>query len=236
MYDAKLSTRSRLQILGQIKRKLSANNVRYKMFKETVFGPWLDIRTYELDNHMIHYLLLHQRYVKDPHVNTPFYFDVGKHKLEFGRKEFSLITGFRMGDCSLESFQTAKLNSFRHRVFPEVERVKGSLVSDLVTKHNHQFNSLSDIDAVRVCLLFALEVFIGPQLRHVIPDEILNLVDYIDSWNKFPWGQYIWEEFHNRVYNTVKKYAEKHLRMVAANPSHVPQYTLQGFVFPLKVS
>ncbi|GJW19752.1 hypothetical protein Tco_0027188 [Tanacetum coccineum] len=87
-------------------------------------------------------------------------------------------------------------SGFRDRVFPGVARVKGIELNKLLHSQT-DFNNLLDDDAVRVCLLLVLDfVFMGFELRHVISNQVLNLVNDFSAWDSFPWGQYIWEEFH----------------------------------------
>ncbi|GJS66082.1 ulp1 protease family, C-terminal catalytic domain-containing protein [Tanacetum coccineum] len=86
VYDAKVSARSRLYLLKTIGSKLAFKPERYKKFRSTVFGLWLDIRIQEHDNHLINYLLQHQRNVKDPSTGIPFIFDIGPNTIEFGRR------------------------------------------------------------------------------------------------------------------------------------------------------
>ncbi|GJY70200.1 phospholipase-like protein [Tanacetum coccineum] len=199
VYDAKISTRTRLYLLKTIGSKLDLKPDRYKKFKSTIFGLWLDIRTQEHDNHLINYLLQHQRYVKDPSTDIPFIFDIGPHTLEFGRREFCLVTSFIFGDGSLDHLSGVQ-TSFRDRVFPEIARVKGTYLNKLL--HNQTaFNKLLDDDDVRVCLLLALDfVFMGYELRHIIKNEVLNLVDDLSAWNNFHWGEHIWIEFYKRSF------------------------------------
>nr|GEZ34423.1 phospholipase-like protein [Tanacetum cinerariifolium] len=87
-------------------------------------------------------------------------------------------------------------SGFYDRVFPEVARVKGIELNKLLHSQT-DFNNLLDDDVIRVCLLLALDfMFLGFELRHVISKEVLNLVDDFSAWDNFPWGHYIWEEFH----------------------------------------
>ncbi|GJX41951.1 phospholipase-like protein [Tanacetum coccineum] len=140
------------------------------------------------------------RYVKDPSTDTPFIFDIGQHTLEFGRREFCLVIGFHFGKVCLDHLSKGP-SGFRDRVFPGVARVKGIELNKLLHSQT-DFNNLLDDDVVRVCLLLALDfVFMGFELRHVISNQLLNLVNDFSAWDNFPRGQYIWEEFHKRVYN-----------------------------------
>nr|GEU87841.1 phospholipase-like protein [Tanacetum cinerariifolium] len=185
VYDAKVSARTRLYLLKTIGSKLAFKPERYKKFRSIVFGSWLDIRTQEHDNHLINYLLQHQRNVKDPSTDIPFIFDIGPNIIEFGRREFCLVTGFIFGDYSLDHLKGVN-SCFRERVFPEKSSVKGLVLNKLLNNHT-EFNKLLDDDVVRVCLHLALDfVFMGFELKHVIANELLGLVDGLSAWNDFP--------------------------------------------------
>ncbi|GJZ82726.1 phospholipase-like protein [Tanacetum coccineum] len=235
VYDAKVSARTRLYLLKTIGSKLAFKLECYKKFRSIVFVSWLDIRTQEHDNHLINYLLQHQRNVKDPSTDIPFIFDIGLNTIEFGRREFCLVTRLLFGDCLLDHFKGVK-SCFRERVFPEKSNVKGLDLNKILNNHT-EFNKLLDDDDVRVCLLLALDfVFMGFEIRHVIANELLGLVDDLSAWNDFPWGEYMWIEHHKRVYNNDSKYREGHLKkLTTMGPTFMPTYTLQGFVFAFKI-
>ncbi|GKA01775.1 ulp1 protease family, C-terminal catalytic domain-containing protein [Tanacetum coccineum] len=38
----------------------------------------------------------------------------------------------------------------------------------------------------------------GYELRHIIANEVLNLVDDFSAWNNFSWGEHMWIELHKR--------------------------------------
>ncbi|PWA44200.1 phospholipase-like protein [Artemisia annua] len=242
-YHAKVSTRTKLHYLRTIRQKLSANRERLSLFKSTVFGDWLNIKTHFHDNHLLHYLLQHQRKVQNPDINTPFYFDIGQHSLEFGRQEMCLILGFRFGDVSFahchkrkSGFKARILKILRENLRERTQTIKAEHLLKILNDP-FEFGSLTNDDAVRVCLLLILEsVFMGKQERSLISENILVLVDDLYAWNAFPWGEYIWEEFHNKVYNAVLKVRDRHLSEIAEKgASYVATYTLCGFAFALKV-
>ncbi|GJY06087.1 hypothetical protein Tco_0373141 [Tanacetum coccineum] len=124
------------------------------------------------------------RNVKDPSTDIPFIFDIGPNTIEFGRREFCFVTGFLFGDGSLDHLKGVN-SCFRERVFPENSSVKGLDLNKLLNNHI-EFNKLLDDDVIRVCLLLALDfVFMGFELRHVIANELLGLVDDLSVWNDF---------------------------------------------------
>ncbi|GJX92733.1 cycloartenol synthase [Tanacetum coccineum] len=183
VYDVKVSFRSKLHILQTIRSKLSWKGDQLDIFTRTVFGPWLNIQTTLHDNHLLNFLLQHQRRVRNPSPNKPFIFDIDGRTLEFGRKDFCLITSFRFSKVNLDPKEEDH-SKFRKRVFPKIGNLKGKHLLALVNK---DVNKLDDEDVIRVCLLLALDfVFMGHELRHAITNPIVNLVDDFYKWDAFP--------------------------------------------------
>ncbi|PWA76715.1 phospholipase-like, Aminotransferase-like mobile domain protein [Artemisia annua] len=243
VYDAKLSTRTKLNIIKTIRQQLSSNPDRLKLFKNTVFGQWLHIKSYEHDNHLLHYLLQHQRYVENPNLNTPMYFDIWGHSLEFCREDMCLVLGFRFGDDSLDhlkkhqsGFGKRILTFLKERRTEKISNIKADQLFQILTD-TVEFDELSNDDVVRLCILLFLEnIFMGKQERKLISNEILVLVDDFYAWNTFPWGEYIWIEFHKKIYNAISKVRDRHLLEIATKGHrYIATYTLCGFAFALKI-
>ncbi|GJU13443.1 TATA-binding protein-associated factor BTAF1 [Tanacetum coccineum] len=55
-----LQVRSSVKLLKEINDLLKKNPTRQRLFRRTVFGPWLDILSHDNDNHLMHYVLHHQ--------------------------------------------------------------------------------------------------------------------------------------------------------------------------------
>ena len=231
----KVTIRCRLYIISHVKRKLANNEDRYAMFRNSVLGPWLDLKSEEHENHVLNFMLQHQKHIENPSYETPMYFEIDKHTLELGRREFCLLTGLRFGKIRLQHLKES-VSGFCDRVFPGYERIKGYDLANVL--ESESFNKMSNEDAVRLCMLLVAEyVLKGQELRHVLTNEILCLVDDFYAWDAFPWGEYMWMEFHDRVYNVVSKKREEHLlEFVKVGPSYQAFYLLYGFVFALKVS
>ena len=129
MFEAKLTVRSRLEHLSTISGLLKGN--RNILFRKTVFGPWLDFPAYNADNHLYNYL--YQNQVIVPEVKDHYsslIFEIGDNSLEFGREQFSLITGFSLGHVEKEEIDVGRLVSglkhspFFDRLFPEKKLTK----------------------------------------------------------------------------------------------------------------
>ncbi|GKD17241.1 phospholipase-like protein, partial [Tanacetum coccineum] len=207
LYDVKICVRSSVKLLGEIKDLLERNPTCERLFRRIVFGPWLDILSYDNDNYLMHYVLQHQVSVsKIPSDCPPLILHIGDHWLQFGRKEFCLITGFQFG-IVLEKHK--KSSPFCERLFSDKitkKAVKRLISIELlrVLRHKKTWLGLSDMDAVRVCLLIVVElVFMGKEDRNCILKHILSLVEDFDSWNDYPWGEYMWEKFYKRTVNVI---------------------------------
>ncbi|GJT62551.1 hypothetical protein Tco_1006084 [Tanacetum coccineum] len=102
-------------------------------------------------------MLRRQHKVDDQHHDMPLIYYMEGHKLHFGHREFSLITGFRFGTVSFDLHSSGELK-FRNRVFPN--KICFSITNlDIigVIEDEEIFGKLSDDDAIRLCLLLALE-------------------------------------------------------------------------------
>ncbi|GJU96320.1 hypothetical protein Tco_1321076 [Tanacetum coccineum] len=60
LYYVKICVRSSVKLLEEIKLLLERNPNRERLFRRTGFERWLDILSHDNDNHLMHYVLLHQ--------------------------------------------------------------------------------------------------------------------------------------------------------------------------------
>ena len=234
-YEAKVIVRSKLNYLSLIREKL--NEKRRILFRTSCFGGWLDLFFFDHEPHLLDYIFKNQVYVNDEHYDMSLVYNVDGRQLHFGRPEFCLITGFRFGKW-VSSHDLSKGDiKFKTRVFPNKI---GTNLSNLdllgLVEDEELFSKLSDEDAVRVCLLLALEViFKGRLLSDHVDDKLLCLVEDLDVWNKFPWGEHIWRQLYNQIVNVVDKHKWQHLKGLERSPKFVSTYTVGGFVWAFKV-
>ncbi|GJZ44104.1 phospholipase-like protein [Tanacetum coccineum] len=174
--------------------------------------------------------------VDDQHHDMPLIYYMEGHNLHFGRREFSLITGFRFGTVSFDLHSSGELK-FQNRVFPN--KIGFSITNlDIigVIKDEEMFGKLSDDDAIRLCLLLALEViFMGHLLTFNVDDTLFSLVGNIEAWNSFPWGEHLWCHLYNEIKNLKERHGDEHYYGLFKDRNYVPTYTLSGFVFAFQI-
>ncbi|GKC20574.1 phospholipase-like, aminotransferase-like mobile domain protein [Tanacetum coccineum] len=181
-------------------------------------------------------MLQKQKISDNDHYDLPLIYSVNGHTLHFGRREFCLISGFKFGFLSFRKFREGDI-TFRDRVFPEKigEYLKNIDLLSLI-EDEYRFSSLSDPDSIRVCLLLSLEViFMGHELGSAVDDVFLRMVEDLDVWNDFPWGEHMWRELYGAIRNVNLNHQQGHHKALEMNPNFVPTYSLSGFLLSFKI-
>ncbi|GJZ62721.1 phospholipase-like protein [Tanacetum coccineum] len=210
-------------------------DTQVQIFKKTCFGHWLDISLKRNNQLLIHTLLT---CMVDSVANELSFLVSGK-RIRFRRQEFCLVTGLRFGSNMYmkEWVKNMAENSFRNRIFPDIEArsVKLSDVIAIFDKMRGKSLVLEDNDAVKICLLVLLQHgFLGHQMSHNISNEMLMLVeDLSNCWNIFPWGSYIWDHTYPQLRDALNKRQVSHddKREKGAEI----RYTLTGFVYAFMI-
>ncbi|GJY18863.1 hypothetical protein Tco_0390354 [Tanacetum coccineum] len=98
------------------------------------------------------------------------------------------------------------------------------------------FGKLSDEDAVYLCLLLAIEViFMGRLLTFKVDDTLFRLVDNLEGWNSFPWGEHLWTHLYDEIKNLKERHIDEHYYGLKKDRNYIPTYTLSGFIFAFQI-
>ncbi|GJW52926.1 phospholipase-like, aminotransferase-like mobile domain protein, partial [Tanacetum coccineum] len=197
---------------------------------------WLDLTYVENEESLIHYMLQKQKISDNDHYDHPLIYSVNGHTLYFGRHEFCLISGFKFGFLIFCKFREGDI-TFRDRVFPEKigEYLKNIDLLSLI-EDEYRFSSLSNPESIRVCLLLSLKViFMGHELGSAVDDVFLRMVEDLDVWNDFPWGEHMWRELYGAIRNVNLNHQQRHHKALEMNPNFVPTYSLSGFLLSFKI-
>ncbi|GJZ03960.1 phospholipase-like protein [Tanacetum coccineum] len=181
-------------------------------------------------------MLRKQHKVDASHYDMPLIYYTEGHSLHFGRPEFALITGLPFGHVNFGLYTSGELK-FRNRVFPHK---LGLSVTNLdvigVIEDEETFQKLCDQDSIRLCLILCLEViFMGRLLTCPVDDTLFRLVESLEDWNCFPWGEHIWTHLYDQIQNVIEKHSDEHYFGMKRDRMYVPTYSLSGFVFAFQV-
>nr|GEV17663.1 phospholipase-like protein [Tanacetum cinerariifolium] len=232
-YNARVYVKSKLHYFLLLKDRLGLD--RCVLFKETYFGRWLDLTYVENEESLIHYMLQKQKISDNDHYDLPLIYSVNGHTLHFGRRKFCLISGFKFGFLSFHKFREGDI-TFRDRAFPEkIGEYLNNIDLLSLIEDEYRFSSLSDPDSIRVCLLLSLEViFMGHELGSVVDDVFLKMVEDLDVWNDFPWGERMWRELYGAIRNVNLNHQQGHHKALDMNLNFVSTYSLSGFLLSFK--
>nr|GEX55319.1 hypothetical protein [Tanacetum cinerariifolium] len=101
----------------KIKERISSSKKHLDLFKNIVFGKWLDFDDTNYDNHLLNYVLHHQRPSLSNSVDSNILFDVAGHTLLLGRAEFCLVTCFACGKVIFPRYLDGGIPLFVKRLF-----------------------------------------------------------------------------------------------------------------------
>ncbi|GKC04827.1 hypothetical protein Tco_0996437 [Tanacetum coccineum] len=87
-YDCKVTIRLRPSTILFIQERLSKSNKRLKLFTDTIFRKYLDLDVEDNDNHLLNYVLHHQRPQLSKSIDSNIVFDISGHTLLFRRRVF----------------------------------------------------------------------------------------------------------------------------------------------------
>ncbi|GJX16758.1 phospholipase-like protein [Tanacetum coccineum] len=68
-----------------------------------------------------------------------------------------------------------------------------------------------------------------------VDDVFLRMVEDLEDWNDFPWGEHMWRELYAAIRNVNSNHKQAYHKALEINPNFVPTYSLSGFVLYFKI-
>ncbi|KAI3883693.1 hypothetical protein MKW92_038819 [Papaver armeniacum] len=179
-----VTTYSSLLLLAEVRGWLSVNE--QAIFKGTAIGHLLSVpEDSKFSGTILHFLLSREIHVDDK--PDEMHFKVGGKILHFGKREFALITGLSFKKPQKAFVSPADPSSLMRTYFPNQDRIIGSKVKALLSKKN---STLPSLDRVKLALLLVVHRFLmGRQDSDIINIVFWHLVDDLEEFNKYPWGE-----------------------------------------------
>ncbi|KAI3894054.1 hypothetical protein MKW92_026072, partial [Papaver armeniacum] len=173
-----------LLLLAEVRDLLSVDE--QAIFKGTAIGHLLSVPDdSKFSGTIVHFLLSREIQLDDK--PDEMHFKVGGKVLHFGKREFALITGLSFNKSEKDFISSLNPSSLMRKHFPNQDRVSASEVKDLLSKNNSACPSL---DRVKLALLLVVHNFLmSRQYRQAINISYWHLVDDLEEFNKYPWGE-----------------------------------------------
>ncbi|VFQ79430.1 unnamed protein product [Cuscuta campestris] len=172
-----------------------------EVFRGTVFGKLLDVPEVRwISNGLLVGLLERYKLPKQGITGCKeMKFKIKGRKVLFTKPEFELIAGLGSGGIRI-TLNDERLGDFGLRYFNTGKSIQRCHITDALLQHNKDDLGVETDDVVKLALLHLLgNVMFGHQSCVSFPIGYINLVDDLDAFDKFPWGEVIWEELLTHV-------------------------------------
>ncbi|XP_026415153.1 uncharacterized protein LOC113310637 isoform X2 [Papaver somniferum] len=182
--NVKITIYSSLLQLAEVRDWLSVDE--QAIFKGTAIGHLLSVPAdLKYSGTILHFLLSREIHVDDK--PDEMHFKVGGKILHFGKREFALVTGLSFKKPEKDFVSPLKSSSLMWTHFPNQYRVTGLQVKALLFKKN---STCPSQDRVKLALLLVVHRFLmGCPDRDAINISYWHLVDDLEEFNKYPWGE-----------------------------------------------
>ena len=189
-------------------------------------GHFLDMSELTFSGILVHELLL--REVHTSNLEDEMWFYIGRKRIRFSRQEFVLITGLQMRDYPPAQQLHRKLGTrLWDTYFSGVKKLSYIFLDQWYARLN--LEKMDDADAVKLSLFyFVHRVLIPRDERSGIQNFVLCLVDDLDEFNKYPWGNIAWTVLHNSLKKAAFQKLEKIKRKGFAQKKF-ESYNVYGF-------
>ncbi|KAL9458079.1 hypothetical protein AB3S75_007019 [Citrus x aurantiifolia] len=227
-FPGKITCLSTLRPIENIKLKLTEH--QEKIFKNSCFGHFIDMKEVQFSSHLCHKMLLREVSSNDYEMR----FLVGGSEGRFSMKEFALISGLNCGkyprlDISQkdedETVCDALLNGETRFTNQQLE--KAFLAAD----------TANDMQMVKLAMLYFLEcVLLGKERKVLIDTSHIHMVDHFETFNNFPWGRKSFNVTLSGMRRALKNRVQKFQAKQATKPVHKEEkYSLLGFPYSFQV-
>lgn len=183
-----------LKIIDQIKKNLEKENL--EKFERSCFGHFLNIKQIKFQGQILMHLLMHID--MDASNKERLVLRINNSVIEFGPRDFSLITGLRLGavDANLETFvSSASSSSIQKDVFKSKPKIFVENIRTAFLNTSRANEGRGELTLKLAMLYFLHGALIAVHPQQKIDFKYFGLVEDMQKFNEFPWGQVAYEFF-----------------------------------------
>ena len=195
------------------------------MFSNSCFGQFLDVPKVTRSSKIINHLLMRVGYfVGEEEREDTLFIELGGEPRAFTREDFCSILGLRHGDVpALDYTEPAEGGLFSELFSKGTTNSRVVLTTKLVESQGWPHEK-----RVKLLLLhFLFNVLLGAPLGTTIRDwSYVKLVEDLDQFNSYPWGNVVWKFFVENCRKYVKNVEKKDSKA---------KINLPSFMYPLQI-
>ncbi|CAH9144535.1 unnamed protein product, partial [Cuscuta epithymum] len=177
------------------------NQDQLQTFRNTTFGKMIDIGNVQWMTGQLLILIVenHVKKLDGKVYRDRFIFNIGDRLVYFYKREFALITGFKMGG-EKPVISTETKGDIWKRFFNSRDNVSRKDIKRAFEEFDNILVDKQPLDKVKLAVLNIISNFlIGNQPSVKCPEKYINMVDNLDLVNEYPWGDEIWEDLLEKV-------------------------------------
>ncbi|XP_052287642.1 uncharacterized protein LOC112498263 [Citrus sinensis] len=230
-FPGRISSMCKLSsVIKAIEEKLTKRQLT--MFKNDIFGHFLECRSFPFSGVILHNLLLRQVAHEEDSREDQLWFQIGEHLIRLSIVEWCLVTGLSFGvDTNQKNDEMEQ--RLRNTYFGGVHRKINVKEFDAIFKELkfEEMDDMDDMDALKIALFYFADRVLNARKNHCqINFDWLDQVDDIQYFRKRSWDLLSWEMIYESFDNALFEKDEKFKKTRLKNPDHnIEKYNLYGF-------
>lgn len=178
-----------------------------QIFERTCFGYFLQFKDMRFDLVLVHLFILREVIRRD--MRDQLWFQINGVNMRFSLYEFALVTDLYFStftNIAMYMPQEAR-NRIRDTYF---KGVRSMTHSDIKRVFIMRPQGGDDDDVVKLALLYCFHmVLLGNDDNKKVNIQFLQLVDYYDGFNVFPWVKLAWDTTYQSICKAITKLSLK---------------------------
>ncbi|CAH9067529.1 unnamed protein product [Cuscuta europaea] len=186
--------------------KVQLNQQEIEQFRDTVFGWVLDIEHMPRISGQLSIAFV-ANYIKEFNGTTEktiIRFHIGNRVIGFTKDDLAIVTGLKIRG-KFPNILDVPRGDLCRRYFGSKKIILRQDIIQAMEEYNSKYPGTQKEDGIKLALLYVLaHGFLGNQYSHRLPGKYMNLVEDLDAFNSYPWGEDVWDDLVSNMKNNAQ--------------------------------
>ncbi|CAH9146957.1 unnamed protein product [Cuscuta epithymum] len=186
--------------------KVQLNQQEIEQFRDTVFGWILDIEHMPRISGQLSIAFV-ANYIEEFNGTTEktiIRFHIGNSVIGFTKDDLAIVTGLNIGR-EFPNILDVPGGDLCRRYFGSKKIILRQDIIQAMEEYNSEYPRTQKEDGIKLALLYVLaHGFLGNQYSHRLPGKYINLVENLDTFNSYPWGEDVWDDLVTNMKNNAQ--------------------------------